>query len=85
MENVKNLYGVIFPHGDFDLCRGIFSRSIIDFKPKSYRISSVWPILLEISHFKCHCLLKVLGHFAKNWFGKKNSGGIYLTINSECL
>ena len=42
-----------------------------DFKPKTYRISSVGSILLEISHFSFLCQLKVLGHFAKNWFGKK--------------
>ena len=41
------------------------------FKPKTYRISSVGSILLEISHFSFLCQLKVLGHFAKNWFGKK--------------
>ena len=38
----------------------------------SYNISSVWHILLEIGHFSFLCQLKVLGHFAKNWFGKKN-------------
>ena len=43
----------------------------MDFKPKTYRISSVGSILLEISHFSFLCQLKVLGHFAKNWFGKK--------------
>ena len=43
----------------------------MDFKPKTYRISSVWFILLEISHLSFLCQLKVLGHFAKNWFGKK--------------
>ena len=43
----------------------------MDFKPKTYRISSVWSILLEISHLSFLCQLKVLGHFAKNWFGKK--------------
>ena len=47
----------------------------MDFKPKTYRISSVWSILLEISHFSFLCQLKVLGHFAKKWFGKKKSGG----------
>ena len=41
------------------------------FKPKILIISSVWPILLEISHFSFLCQLKVLGHLAKNWFGKK--------------
>ena len=40
------------------------------FRPKRYMISSVWSILREISGFRCLCLLKVLGHFAKNWFGK---------------
>ena len=26
---------------------------------------------MEISYFSFLCQLKVLGHFAKNWFGKK--------------
>ena len=29
----------------------------------------MWSILQEISHFSFLCQLKVLGHFAKNWFG----------------
>ena len=78
MGMVKNPCGEIFspqgfanPCGDFDLCRGIFSRSLQILSQKTYRISSVWSILLEISHFSFLCQLKVLGHFAKNWFGIK--------------
>ena len=46
----------------------------MDFKPKCYRISSVWSILLEKSRFRCLCQLKVLGHFhfAKTGLAKKN-------------
>ena len=49
------------------------------FKPKTYRISSVGSILLEISHFSFLCQLKVLGHFAKNWFGKKVAVAVFIT------
>ena len=75
---VKNPRGEIFsprgfanPRGDFDLCSEIFSRSLQILREKTYRITSVGSILLEISHFSFLCQLKVLGHFAKNWFGKK--------------
>ena len=50
----------------------------MDFKPKTYRISSVWSIYLEISHFSFLCQLKVLGHFAKNWFGKNIPVAVHL-------
>ena len=58
----------------------------MDFKPKTYRISSVWFILLEISHLSFLCQLKVLGHFAKNWFGKKNPLAIkYAFLREVCV
>ena len=58
----------------------------MDFKPKTYRISSVWFILLEISHLSFLCQLKVLGHFAKNWFGKKNPVAVkYAFLREVCV
>ena len=48
---------------------------IIDFTPNSYIISLVLSNLLDKSHFRCLCQLKVLGHFAnKNWFSKQKFG-----------
>ena len=85
---VKNPRGEIFsprgfanPRGDFDLCRGIFSRSlqILSQKPIEFPQS----ILLEISHFSFLCQLKVLGHFAKNWFGKKIP--VAVIVNNLCV
>ena len=66
----ENPRGEIFRTGKIPA--GMVKNPVItDFKPKTYRISSVGSILLEISHFSFLCQLKVLGHFAKNWFGKK--------------
>ena len=64
-----------FPVGFLTFVVEYFLVVIIDFKPKTYRISSVWSILLEISHFRCLCQLKVLDHFAKKLILQKNSNG----------
>ena len=77
--------GFTNPHRDFDLCRGIFSRSLQIESQKPIEFSPVGSILLEISHFRFLCQLKVLGHFAKNQSGKKNPVAVHPSLRGKVM
>ena len=78
------------PAGKLKYC-GKFSRSLWILSQRVIEFTQYGLFLQKKSHFRFLCLLKVQGDFAKNWFGKKNSGGslcqrlgtvqtLYLTI-----